>query len=1221
MSELNKNEIIAEIQKITDIIRETYEFNNESIPNYIPKKIVNSYGDISEKAYAFNRRLIREGKTFNYIDINKFYNPKTDRFFTPKLDKRYKTKVYKKKFRDLEKMQQVIINNSLEKDNQPNTEQKLFNDLQTLTTETIAFNNQWNDIELTEEQKNQFNLEKNFLENKEIIVDLKKISWAKVLELIQQNTTENAMYKARPSNSNTWITFSQNNIEKLKDIDKILGSNFTERVGSDNEFVLNITKEPVFIIKINIRTKKEGDNGAFFKYYHNFENITETAKKQIYSLGIYSSKPKSYINNCLYIALKVMGLPTEKLNAMKEFVKCGNVPICKLKKLATDLEIHLILKRKNEKDLFHYGNKEHKEYKINLLDNHYFADIKVNFSKFALENYEEIKDIKDFNKIYRKKTKNNKSYFDKKNGGTISSFQFVKFCLENKEKLLKSIPIADIMETPYYNNMINNNDLEYNPKNCCKENEPIKTDNSNAYRIFFDFETDTSRKDKFGNNTKHIPYLMCGITQDNLKICKYGEECGKYFLNTIRDKFNNEKPLSKYLTEHSKDIGCVKEVQLIAHNCRYDFTFLLDYLSATGLRPILNGTRLMGGSARIYINNHKDRHICNKKCDKDCSIKNKIKTDFGYKSPFIKINFQDSYNLISKPLRDFGDMFQLDCKKEILPYDLYTTKNISKKYVDITECLSFVKEEDKEEYLKNAKDWACISGDMIDIIGYSKKYCEMDCKVLQSGYNKFRQWIIQVCKLDIINYCSIASLSMDYLILEGCFDDCFKLSGRPREFIQKSVVGGRTMCRDNKKWKVEGKITDMDCTSLYSSAMERMDGFLKGMPKVIEKENLNVDWLLGHYPQPKNTKSSPNGFFVKVMAKNNAEKHGFPLLSNTEEDGIRNFSNETKGNIYHLDKTSLEDAMIFQKLDFDIICGYYYDNGHNNKINSVIRHLFNTRVEAKKAENPIQEIYKLLMNASYGKALLKPIETDITIVSNNKFNDYLSKKYNYIREITDLQKCKIVKETKVIDEHFNNCYAGVEVLSMSKRIMNEVMCLAENHKLPIYYQDTDSMHMNYNDMEKLEIEFRNKYGRELIGKDMGQFHPDFSLKDKNGDKCKDIIATKSIFLGKKSYVDILEGKDKNGKIITGIHTRMKGINTEGIIDYGEQKKCSTEDIYERLYEKNTLWNEINNGKFDLLASGKKVKFMYNKDMSVASCSSFYRSVNFKYEKGNINEIF
>ena len=328
-----------------------------------------------------------------------------------------------------------------------------------------------------------------------------------------------------------------------------------------------------------------------------------------------------------------------------------------------------------------------------------------------------------------------------------------------------------------------------------------------------------------------------------------------------------------------------------------------------------------------------------------------------------------------------------------------------------------------------------------------------------------------------------------------------------------------------------------------------------------------------------------------------------------------------------------------------------------------MNHLFNTRIEAKneiyynnkvkkfnineiekginktfikqlkknninyEIENPIQEIYKLCMNSSYGKSLLKPIETDISIIPNYKFDDYLNKNYNYIREITDLKDSKIVKETKVIDDHFNNCYAGVEILSMSKRIMNEVMCLAQEKDLKIYYQDTDSMHINDKDIAILEKEFKKKYNRDLRGKGMGQFHSDFEIKDNNGNKIKnlEIVATKSIFLGKKSYFDKLEGTNKNGEIINGIHTRMKGINIEGMKHYCEIKKCSMEELYDRLYHDDTLWENINYNpkdkksnkydKFDLMAGGTKFKCMYNKDFSVQNCSSFSRGVNFKYEKG------
>ena len=77
--------------------------------------------------------------------------------------------------------------------------------------------------------------------------------------------------------------------------------------------------------------------------------------------------------------------------------------------------------------------------------------------------------------------------------------------------------------------------------------------------------------------------------------------------------------------------------------------------------------------------------------------------------------------------------------------------------------------------------------------------------------------------------------------------------------------------------------------------------------------------------------------------------------------------------------------------------------------------------------------------------------------------------------------------------HCNYCHCGVEILSMSTRIMNEVMCSAKDWDLRIFYQDTDSMHMNYDELEILTKEFKATYGRELVGKNMGQFHIDFEM--------------------------------------------------------------------------------------------------------------------------------
>ena len=55
---------------------------------------------------------------------------------------------------------------------------------------------------------------------------------------------------------------------------------------------------------------------------------------------------------------------------------------------------------------------------------------------------------------------------------------------------------------------------------------------------------------------------------------------------------------------------------------------------------------------------------------------------------------------------------------------------------------------------------------------------------------------------------------------------------------------------------------------------------------------------------------------------------------------------------------------------------------------------------------------------------------------------------------------------EVIDQEAYT-YIGVMILSISKRIMNEVICTAEDNNIEIYYQDTDSMHIGLDDIKRL----------------------------------------------------------------------------------------------------------------------------------------------------------
>ena len=80
----------------------------------------------------------------------------------------------------------------------------------------------------------------------------------------------------------------------------------------------------------------------------------------------------------------------------------------------------------------------------------------------------------------------------------------------------------------------------------------------------------------------------------------------------------------------------------------------------------------------------------------------------------------------------------------------------------------------------------------------------------------------------------------------------------------------------------------------------------------------------------------------------------FPLLSKNTETGVRLFSNDIIGEIIYIDKIALEDAINFQSIEFEVIDGYYFNEGHNSKINNVISFLYSKRKQLKKDKNPAQ---------------------------------------------------------------------------------------------------------------------------------------------------------------------------------------------------------------------------------------------------------------------------
>ncbi|CAL6032980.1 DNA_polymerase [Hexamita inflata] len=584
----------------------------------------------------------------------------------------------------------------------------------------------------------------------------------------------------------------------------------------------------------------------------------------------------------------------------------------------------------------------------------------------------------------------------------------------------------------------------------------------------------------------------------------------------------------------------------------------------------------------------------------------------------VKIVFRDSYIMISEKLSELPKMFlskqeQETIQKEVMCYNYYTKSRYLDNIGDIDEALQFITMKDvidvKQEFIEALKKSNCMIEDKsFDMQKYALFYCEQDVRVLQKCVQKFAELLLENLEMDMYSYISISSLALAYQVKNHCFDNCYQVTGLLRQFLQQFVIGGRCMTSENKK-QVMGnlytnkavkrlKLQDFDAVSLYPSAMTRTyypAGKLQTLtPEMIQHYNVREN--LFQIKEEKTSTDYHTLFLeVKLFKGDDFIKRDFPLLSQ-KIDGVRQFTNKIcEENRYFLDTIGLQELVLRQNFKYEIISGVYTEK-RDYTIQKIIKFMFDERVKCKEADNPLQAVYKLMMNSSYGKTIEGDRNETIEIYEESQI-EKLYNKYDQINSVQQYGDKFCVKLEKECCEQTGYHHIGIQILSMSKRIMNEVMALAEDEKIKIYYQDTDSMQLKGNDLVKLNKKFKAKYDRELIGKKMGQFHSDFKSK-----KGKVQYGAYGVYISKKVYCVKLRVQDKKEKFCYDYHIRMKGVTSE----------CITQKADE-LYGGDVikLYQDLANGKaieFDLCNA--KVFMKKQDDYSYVNLSEFKRTLQF-----------
>ena len=939
--------------------------------------------------------------------------------------------------------------------------------------------------------------------------------------------------------------------------------------------------EKIVLEKLTKATKVMfNKDGQFFGRINTTSiNLTDY---QIYNQDeAYNSKILSKREHCLINALLKSGVEEEKVNEIKLMYEKGcNIKKKDLKEIAKMIGKNIKLYSMDEK----VNNTKINIYKcddtlksitieIAIYESHYFQYEKTKYSRYSIKHYNELKNVFDSKDIVRKE---HGQYKYDNEGHKINSLSLVNILFKNGFfKKLDLVRFAEASQMVELRDRIYLGNIEKEQRLVEQKKGGVKAGTKTPPIFYADCETYVNPE----HVIKHELQLL-GVVSDKNDYVDILNVCDDAYqgANVNPEQMVINKFMDILTNNGKQDALCY------FHNLKYDFNILIAGLNIKDI------------------------------CEKDNQL---YSVKIIHKKRTIEL--RDSYKLVPFGLAKFQKEFGLKeeyGKKEAIAYEYYTREN-NEQRINIEEykkCLSY-EEQDifLNEIKTNGHNYEYDEDDnMFNPMEYYKEYLKLDCLVLKKGLQKFDSLIDEITKgqMSIYRCLTISSLTDKFMNVMGAYEDIYEMTGNLKAYVAKAVYGGRVCV--NKKYKgkvINGEISDYDGVSLYPSAIRRLCrqfGLPTGKAKRYLKDEYE-NWEKMNY----------SVLTVKITKVNKTQQ--MPFIAHKTKDSIK-YSNDAPESEIIIDSITLQDYIKFHQIEYEILDGVYWNNGFNKKMGDVIQGLFDERLKKKQSHTALANTLKLMLNSSYGKTIMKKCNTKTEIipaekrtknkitgewkvVSNKHFESYIYNNFNTIKSYRKMNDKNYVIEKICADRSYNRAHVGCAILSMSKRIMNEVFDIANTNNLPIYYTDTDSLHCNLKDVKTLEDKYEEEYDKKLNGKQLEQFHTDFDLKGAKGE----IYATKSIFLGKKSYIDYLESKDENGETINGIHVRLKGITKEGLEHTAKEYEGGVFELFEDL-AKGTSKSIILN-PFNKDTNKNKVMFDF-KNGEVSTRKEFVRTVKF-----------
>ena len=344
--------------------------------------------------------------------------------------------------------------------------------------------------------------------------------------------------------------------------------------------------------------------------------------------------------------------------------------------------------------------------------------------------------------------------------------------------------------------------------------------------------------------------------------------------------------------------------------------------------------------------------------------------------------------------------------------------------------------------------------------------------------HRFRELLIERFAVDVFNYTTLSQIGHELMFKYNCFDDVYELTSKPAQFIKKCSPKVLLNTAYDRPVRAKGDLIQIDKNGSYTSTYMSFEGVPRGRPKKIKTFEPN-DYSY---------------YFIKINIKSYASKHNadaFPLIRQT--------------GIMYLDKTMFESINEHYNIDYDFICGYYFDEGFNTNIKRLADDLSRLRDELKQQHSTLEKSVKQILNSLWGKCISNKVITRDYYKNKQQSQDFkefnLDYIYKYKKLTDDLTAYTCLKP---FNEHYTIPQFSVYVLSYSRVFMNDIIYNATDANIPIYYSNTDS------------LVFDKKYithFNDLIGSELGRF------------KIEHDNIKKLIILSPKKYLRVYENKE------------------------------------------------------------------------------------------------